>query len=164
MRILLKRHVIPAAVVAAAAATLLTGCNGGAQNLDPVGKNAGSQSGQTNPAQENKLPCTVVPDTVLHKLTTNSSKGAVAVAWAEKAPGDGWYVSGPVGDNTTFSAIQGLWATKGDIHSNAFDSPFYSLNRDAKEATTFSSTAPAGFSASSTAAKRALACTKAAKS
>ena len=164
MRRLLKRHLIPAAVVTVAAATLLTGCNGGAQNIDPAGKNPGSESNRTNAAQENKLPCTVVPDTVLQKLTDKSSEGAVAVAWAEKASGGGWYVSGPVGDNTTFSDVQGLWATKGDIQSDGFDSTFYSLNKDAQESTKFSATAPPGFNATSAAAKKALSCTKAAKS
>jgi hypothetical protein len=140
-------------VTTVAAATVLTGCHGGVQNIDPAGKNPGSGTNRTNQAQENTLPGTVVPGTVLQKLAKNSSEGAVAVAWAKKADGGGWDVSGPVSDNGTVSGIRGLWATKGNIQADDFNSTFYSLNKNAQQPTKVS-----------TAAKDNLACTTAVKS
>ena len=113
--------------------------------------------------QDDPVSCTTVADTALQALTKHSTKGKVAVAYARKASG-GWYVAGPVGDNTSFSSTIGLWATKGDITSDDFKSTFYSLNKDAQTSTKFSSGAPAGFSSTTSAAKLAVGCAKKAKS
>lgn len=156
-----KRLLIPATLIAVAASTALAGCNGGAQNIDPAGNKPGASADTGQ--QDDPSSCTTVADTALQALTKSSTKGKVAVAYAKQTSG-GWYVAGPVGDNTSFSNTIGLWATKGDITSDNFGSTFYSLNKDAQTSTRFSAAAPSGFTASSSAAKQALGCAKKAKS
>jgi hypothetical protein len=149
---------LTATVIAVAATVLLTGCNGGAQNIDPAGKKPGANEGSGSD-QDGKVACTVIPDTALQTLTKRSSEGKIAVAYGRKVSG-GWYLAGPIGDDTSYSSVIGLWATKGDVTSSDFGSPLYSLNKDARKATSFSTTAPSGFSASSAAARAALGCAK----
>lgn len=156
---MLKKIALPLTVAALLTAGL-SGCVGGAQNLNAAGTN-GDKSTPGDNGQNAGSACGIVLDQALSQLTKASSKGKVAVGFASKTDG-GWYVAAPIGAKTINSAVVGLWATTSDPTSTDFDGTFVSLNDDARSATNLATAAASTFSATSDDAKKALDCETAA--
>lgn len=148
---------------AAAALLALSACAGGAQNTNPAAKQPAASAQQTNPTQVNGSACAPASYATLQALSRKTKTGTANPGFVVKISG-GAYVAAFLGENTTHSSTIGLWATTGDPTTENFGATLFSLNSDADTHTKFSTTPPSPFTATATAARKALDCAKAASS
>ena len=153
----MTKKMLLSALAAAALVVPLTGCTGGAQNVDPAGDEPASEVERTDPGQANDRPCTRVDASALESLQSEVDGDPVQLGYGVQ-DGDLWYVAAPIGEDNVVSDEIGLWTTTGDIAADEFDGSWTALNEDARTASSSSTQAPSEADEDSDEAQLALSC------